>query len=708
LIRAGCPVQWSDSADDNLGIYVKGCPLTNPPAEIVQQGNAAILNYFEERKGGVDHLYEAKMLILGKGGAGKTSLLRRLYYPDLPLPEPKETTKGIDIDRQQILLLDGKQFRLNVWDFGGQEIYHATHQFFLTKRSIYALVDDTKEDNKSVSDEGFKYWLDLVEVFGGGSPVLIFQNEKGGRSKLIGFEGIQARYPNVKRCFTGNLENPHSADSMREGIARFASSLEHIGEELPAKWLRVRGDIEARAAETPYITQEEYFRIYSRHLDADRTKALFLSRYLHDLGVFLHFQDDPLLARTVVLQNRWATEAVFKMLDDETVKGRGGRFSEADCRRIWGESAYADMHPELLALMKNFELCYELRDSHPAAWLAPQLFSPNRPPRFLDWAKPGDVVLRYRYTFLPKGILSRLTVRLHRFLSGADNAWRTGVNFDREATEVLVELLPEGSEIELRARGPERKELLSVVSSDLDTLNDSFEGLRDRVDKLIPCICAACAAGPKPHFFKQKDLLRRREKGQPTAECGNSYDAVDVRELLDGLKVDKLPGWAKEAPLKPIRIFLASSEELREDRDAFDLFIQRRNAELYKKGLILIVDRWEHFLDAMSKTRLQDEYNRAVRNCDIFVGLFSSKVGKFTKEEFEIAYGQFKSTEKPRIYTYFKDATTSMGSVDLKGLRSLRAFQKKLGDLGHFHTEYKGLDGLKLHFSEQLERLLQS
>jgi hypothetical protein len=512
LIRSGCPVQWSDESFPKPGIYVGNCPLADPPVEIVQQGNAAILNYFDERKGGVDHLYEAKMLILGKGGAGKTSLLRRLYYPDLPLPEPQETTKGIDIHRQDFLLANGKQFRLNVWDFGGQEIYQATHQFFLTKRSIYALVDDTKDDSKSVSDEGFKYWLDLVEVFGGGSPVLIFQNEKGGRSKPIGLEGIQARYPNVKRRYAGNLENPNSADAMREGVVRFASSLEHIGEEMPAKWLQVRADIEARASETPYIFQEEYFRIYSRHLDPDRAKALFLSRYLHDLGVFLHFQDDPLLARTIVLQNQWATQAVFKMLDDETVKGYGGRFDESDCKRIWSTSAYADMHPELLALMKNFELCYELRDSRPAAWVAPQLFSPNRPPRFLNWAKSSDLVLRYKYTFLPKGILSRLTVRLHRFLSGADNAWRTGAHFEREATEVLVELLPEGSEIELRARGPEAKELLSVVSSDLDALNDAFEGLKDRVDKLIPCICPTCATGPKPHFFEQKDLLRRREK----------------------------------------------------------------------------------------------------------------------------------------------------------------------------------------------------
>src|SRR6185503_16089570 len=136
-----------------------------------------------------------------------------------------------------------------------------------------------------------------------------------------------------------------------------------------------------------------------------------LSRYLHDLGVFLHFQDDPLLARTVILQNQWATEAVFRILDDEIVKAHLGRFNGTDCERLWKDSVYADMHLELLALMQRFELCYELKDSAQPTWLAPQLLPPAKPQELTDWSKPEDLVLRYQYDFLPKGLISRLTVR---------------------------------------------------------------------------------------------------------------------------------------------------------------------------------------------------------------------------------------------------------------------------------------------------------
>ncbi len=720
LIRRGCPVKWSSNTSEGGGIYVGDCPLTNPPPEIARQGNDAILNYFRERAAGeVDHLYEAKMLILGEGGAGKTSLLRRLYHPDQPLPTESETTRGIAIEPQEFKMKDGRPFRLNVWDFGGQEIYHATHQFFLTHRSLYLLVDDTRKDHKSVSDEGFKYWLELIDVFGGHSPTLIFQNEKGGRSKAIDIGGIKSRYDNVKELYAGNLEKADAADKVRDGIEFYARNLSHIGEELPARWIKVRSDIEVRAAELPYIPVQEYFDIYRRHMEFDRSRALWLSRYLHDLGVFLHFQDDALLARTVILQNQWATEAVFRILDDETVKARFGRFDSDDCERLWRDSVYADMHPELLALMQRFELCYELRDSQPPTWLAPQLLPPAKPQRVVEWAKPKDkdLVLRYRYDFLPKGLISRLTVRLHRFVRDPQKAWVTGVLFERDKTAVLAQILEKGDEIELRARGPEAKALLSAVAADLDALNESFQGLRGKVDKRIPCNCEQCRTEPAPWFFGEKALVRRKEHNVRTVQCDHSFKEVDVLELLEGIKLDKLPGWAnggKAAPaavvatsLHKIRIFLASSAELRQDRDAFELYFLKQNDEYLKKGFELKVERWENFFSAMSKTRSQDEYNKVIPQCDVFVSLFGSKAGKFTEEEFDVAHRQFQSSGKPFIYTFFKDTEFTTGNAPRKDLQSLWAFQDKLEKLEHFHDRYETVKDLLLQFRDQLDRLLE-
>jgi WD40 repeat protein len=155
-------------------------------------------------------------------------------------------------------------------------------------------------------------------------------------------------------------------------------------------------------------------------------------------------------------------------------------------------------------------------------------------------------------------------------------------------------------------------------------------------------------------------------------------------------------------------IFLASSSELKKDRGEFEIFIGRKNNDWVNKGVFLKLVIWEDFLDAVSQTRLQDEYNKTIHESDLFVMLFFTKVGKYTEEEFETAFGQFKAKEKPLIFTYFKDAEITTGSANQQDLMSLWAFQEKLRLLGHFQTRYENIDQLKLHFDQQLDKLVAS
>ncbi len=179
--------------------------------------------------------------------------------------------------------------------------------------------------------------------------------------------------------------------------------------------------------------------------------------------------------------------------------------------------------------------------------------------------------------------------------------------------------------------------------------------------------------------------------------------------LLDGFIPASIPLEKEnqsETKPKAINIFLASSEEMRDDRDAFDLYFRQQNDRLRKKGIYLEIIRWENFLDAMSKTRLQDEYNQQARVCDIFVSLFMTKTGSFTEEEFDVAYQAFKQNDKPLIFTYFKDASTSIGKIDKAAMQSLWNFQEKLEELGHYWTRYEDIEDLKLHFRGQLDKIL--
>jgi hypothetical protein len=149
------------------------------------------------------------------------------------------------------------------------------------------------------------------------------------------------------------------------------------------------------------------------------------------------------------------------------------------------------------------------------------------------------------------------------------------------------------------------------------------------------------------------------------------------------------------------KIFLASSAELVDHRRALELSIARKNDSWVDRGVYLDLVIWEDFLDTVSATRQQDEYNKAITGCDIFVMLYFTKVGKYTAEEFEVAYRQFKATGKPAIYTWRNDAPVKPSSIDA----SLGAFKARLDEIGHFGNQYETTDGLLHQFNLQLDKL---
>jgi len=254
-----------------------------------------------------------------------------------------------------------------------------------------------------------------------------------------------------------------------------------------------------------------------------------------------------LLRKMLVLNNQWATDAVYKVLDFEPVKKAFGRFTRADLANIWSDARYADQHDELLALMEKFELCYKLPDEKMETWLAPQLLSVLQPDA-LRWdasidrvtsshpvntPDTADLQIRYEYEFMPKGLLSQHIVRMHRYIRQPDLAWKSGVVFERAGSQALVTEAWGSRNIRLRARGPQAKELLTLLAEDFDKMHERLEGLR--VKKMIPCNCRACAGTAEPHFYEYDDLARRKSLGKRTIECKISFDDVLVVDLLDGV-----------------------------------------------------------------------------------------------------------------------------------------------------------------------------
>lgn len=134
---------------------------------------AAILDYYFSIHGSAGQaLREVKLILVGRGEVGKSTLADVLRGQ--PFVKNRPRTDGITITPWPVMLPDGAA-KVMLWDFGGQEIMHGTHQFFLTHRSLYVVMVDGRHDRAKQDAE---YWLKLVRAFGGESPVLVAMNRQ--------------------------------------------------------------------------------------------------------------------------------------------------------------------------------------------------------------------------------------------------------------------------------------------------------------------------------------------------------------------------------------------------------------------------------------------------------------------------------------------------------------------------------------------------
>ncbi|MBD2562385.1 MULTISPECIES: leucine-rich repeat domain-containing protein [Nostoc] len=465
--------------------------------------------------------YEVKFLIVGEGGAGKTSLAKKISDETYELQADEESTEGIEVIRWDFILPNGKDFRVNIWDFGGQEIYHQTHQFFLSKRSLYALVADTRKENTD-----FYWWLKVVELLSDKSPVIIIKNEKQGRQCEVDGGQLRGEFDNLKEILATNLADNRGLAEIKKVIQLYITNLDHVGTPLPKLWVRVRAALENDSRN--YISFEEYCNLCRVNNLTDRKDMLRLSSYLHDLGICLHFQDDSTLKHYVILKPEWGTTAVYKVLDSQTVKQELGCFTKENLKDIWQDDEYADMRDELLQLMMRFKLCYEIRDRRDI-YIAPQLLSIKK--ANYTWDDRNNLILRYTYTFMPKGILTRFIVETHPWIEQQKLVWKNGVVLHKDQTRAEIIENYNQREIKIRVAGNRKKELMAVITYELEKIHNSYERLQYQT--LVPCNCEKCEGSQTPYSYPLNELRDFLDHSAYLIQCRKSFQMVNVRRLID-------------------------------------------------------------------------------------------------------------------------------------------------------------------------------
>lgn len=495
-------------------------PIERVPVEISSQGVSGIINYYLSLGDNVQ-LFEAKLLIVGQGNVGKTYLMNRLIQDSLP---ETHTTEGIDIKTWRIETQSAPEFRVNIWDFGGQEIYHSTHQFFLTNRSLYLLVWEARTDQHLLS---FDYWLNVIRLLSNNSPIIIVLNKIDERIINIDEKSLKAKFKNIVSFHQVSAYSGENIDLLTTKIGAEINSLPLIGDKLPKVWLEIRTILES--LESNYISAEEYLTICNQH-GLSNKRALFLSQYFHDLGVFLHFQDDNLLRNILFLKPEWATNAVYKILDSKDVITRNGEFDPEMLDSIL-EEFERDKRPYIVTLMKKFELCFEVEQN---VFLIPELLKPEKID--FDWDYKDNLRFEYHYDFMPAGIMARFIVRT-RNLVYDKTFWKNGVIIQRENTRALVTTDQYSRKLLIWIHGSNASLLLEIIRKELNDIHQSLN--YSDVPEKIPCICSECINSMNPHLFNFAFVKRIGfENTFRTIPCEISATGVNVHKLLGLYKID--------------------------------------------------------------------------------------------------------------------------------------------------------------------------
>ena len=150
--------------------------------------------------------------------------------------------------------------------------------------------------------------------------------------------------------------------------------------------------------------------------------------------------------------------------------------------------------------------------------------------------------------------------------------------------------------------------------------------------------------------------------------------------------------------MRTIKIFLASSEELAEERIRFGDFIRQLDDMYEVRDYRIKLYKWEDLPSGDNGKPKQDEYNEKVSECDMFVGLFHTKAGPFTLEEYETAKRTQKSEGRPTLYIFCRELAE--GEKEDTSLTEFKA--KLLNDIRHYWNKYNNSDSLKLQFVLQL------
>ncbi len=536
-------------------IAIASCLL---PDEILAGSPAEINSYLKslQNKSANISLNRVRVIFIGYGASGKTSLIRVLHGETVVEGKGK-MTPGIDIHEWPVpeaavsFKTDAPKYELtaHLWDFGGQVMAHATHQFFLRSRCLYVLVMDGRSEIKA--DEQAEYWLEHVRAFGGNAPVMIVGNKADLKVRLnLDMGYLCEKYPNIVDFY--RLSCTHcKGDEFKylfEQFHRdFVEQLYSLAEKERIKFTRshfkVLEDLRKESKKEPFLPKKNYKDICCKHgiQETGDLDQKWLLELLDRLGEVIHFPNLPFLGG-YLLNPRWLTYGVYHLLYSEKSQQQNGDLTDQMVVRILCDGEFRDnlgnalcYTPEqcrfIIDALEKFEIGFRMETNR---LLIPALMPSDTPEHGFN--KKDALAFDFDCSgFLPRHLIPGFIVQCHYDIdcnvdNGRNSVWQKGVllcSRDMDAT-ALAQADYHERRLSLWVRGPQASRYFSVLHEKIIVMLRRMKDLQ--YTEWVP-------GGDQSRRADFRDLLAMEAAGEDRYIC--RYGIFSLAEVLKIMPVDK-------------------------------------------------------------------------------------------------------------------------------------------------------------------------
>ncbi|TAE12199.1 MAG: hypothetical protein EAZ95_12720, partial [Bacteroidetes bacterium] len=496
-----------------------GNPIQNIPPEIFNKWNCleSVRRYFEDLEAGKVRVYQSKVVVVGNGRVGKTCLLKRwldnTHNPDEP------STHAITMRAHFLPELAGKMgldhVQLNVWDFGGQDIYHSTHRLFMQTKAVFLVVWDWETEQTDTQTEvlptgeevayqnlSLLDWLDYVQTLGKGSPAIVVQTKTALHKKRLppSQNTIEAKgYPVAQYV---SVDSALDAEP-QNGFKNLRFQIECVLEEqiqgacvdLPASWWRVQVAIQALQSKGEKMLSLPAFADLCQTAGLPTESIGTVQSYLHDTGAFFYRQG--LFHDQIILDQQWAISAVYTLFDRQGLfqrLQRYGFFKGQDLIDVWQASYKAEEQELFVSFMVSCRICMEIsekweergerRERVPLAqreYIAPQLLPDTDVPNVGKLYRQGEGYwVALSHPFLHESVMQEFILRTADYAL-RDNLRKHQILVEAQGDEAWVQALPKENKLLIRIKEEKDKPILDKIRNTLADISKDITGIAESV-----------------------------------------------------------------------------------------------------------------------------------------------------------------------------------------------------------------------------------